>query len=338
MFNRNHIIIFSDLFIKKGANFFMKLRKVIGLMLLLTASLSGLSSCSNTGPQGEQGIQGETGPQGPQGENGKDGSSLLTGNEKPDSNLGKNGDSYIDLDTWNYYIKTNAGWILQGNIKADSKDYDGTEGLEFYPINDTECAVAVGKAKLLKEIIIPSKYKNYTVTTIYGVGDEGGFRNCSVLEKITLPDTIASIGSSAFSLCSGLTSITLPNSLTSIESNVFFRCSSLTSIAIPNSVTSIGDNAFAHCSSLSSITIPENVTSIGKWTFLNCSNLTSIIIPESVTSIGDSSFWGCSSLKIYCEASSEPSGWDIDWNYSDRPVYWAGEWEYDADGNPTTII
>ena len=132
----------------------MKLRKIIGLMLLLTASLSGLSSCSTTGPQGPQGEQGVQGETGPQGENGKDGFSMLTGNGKPDSNLGKNGDSYIDLDTWNYYIKTNAGWVLQGNIKANSKDHDGTEGLEFYPLNDTECAVAVGSAKLLKEIII----------------------------------------------------------------------------------------------------------------------------------------------------------------------------------------
>ena len=229
----------------------MKLRKAIGLMLLFTASLSGLGSCSMTGPQGSQGEQGI------QGQPGKDGSSLLTGNGKPDSNLGKNGDSYIDLDTWNYYIKTNAVWVLQGNIKAGSKDHDGTEGLEFYPINDTECAVAVGKAKLLKEIIIPSKYKNYTVTTIYE------FQNCPALEKITLPDTIASIGNYAFSGCSSLTSIIIPESVTSIGSSVFSNCSSLTNVVIPDSVTSIGSSAFSNCSSLTSIEIPNSVTSIG---------------------------------------------------------------------------
>ena len=224
----------------------MKLRKVIGLMLLLTASLPGLSSCSitgpqgpqgeqgvqgqpgkdgengqtphigadgdwwignivtnipatgdtgATGPQGEQGIQGEkgeTGPQGPQGENGKDGSSLLTGNGIPANDLGKISDSYIDLESWNYYVKTSDGWVLQGNIKGEdgkdvSSDHNGTEGLEFYPINDTECAVAVGRAKLLKEIVIPSTYKNYAVTSIYGGTsdlDYGGFVSCLNLKKL----------------------------------------------------------------------------------------------------------------------------------------------------------
>ena len=31
---------------------------------------------------------------------------------------------------------------------------EGTEGLEYYPINDYECAVSVGKGKLLKEIVL----------------------------------------------------------------------------------------------------------------------------------------------------------------------------------------
>ena len=39
----------------------------------------------------------------------------------------------------------------------------------------------------------------------------------------------------------------------------------------------------------------------------------SITIPNSVTSIGKGAFWYCSSLTIYCEASSQPSGWN-DWN------------------------
>ena len=315
----------------------MKLRKAIGLMLLFTASLSGLGSCSMTGPQGSQGEQGI------QGQPGKDGSSLLTGNGKPDSNLGKNGDSYIDLDTWNYYIKTNAGWVLQGNIKANSKDHDGTEGLEFYPLNDTECAVAVGSAKLLKEIIIPSTYKNYAVTSIFGGPsgisglDYGGFAGCLNLEKITIPNSVTNIGTHAFQNCSSLTSIVISDSVTSIGDNAFYNCSSLTSIVIPDSVTSIGDNAFDDCSSLTHVTIGNSVTSIGHYAFSGCTSLSSIVIPDSVTFIGCNAFYYCSSLTIYCEAPSEPSGWNIHWD-SNRPFYWADKWEYDADGNPTPII
>jgi len=70
-----------------------------------------------------------------------------------------------------------------------------------------------------------------------------------------IPNSVTSIGGSAFSGCSSLTSITIGNSVTSIGSFAFDGCSSLTSIAIPNSVTIIGNYAFEYCSSLTSITI-----------------------------------------------------------------------------------
>ena len=68
--------------------------------------------------------------------------------------------------------------------------------------------------------------------------------------SVTIPNSVTSIGSSAFYGCSKLTSITIPNSVTSIETSAFEYCSSLTSIVIPNSVTSIGSSAFSGCSSL----------------------------------------------------------------------------------------
>ena len=102
-------------------------------------------------------------------------------------------------------------------------------------------------------------------------------------------------------------------------------------------VTSIGDSAFDYCISLTNITIPSSVTSIDESAFSDCINLTSIVIPNSVTIIGDSAFINHHSLSIYCEAKSQPSGWNSNWNYSNRPVYWAGEWEYDADRNPVPL-
>jgi hypothetical protein len=41
-----------------------------------------------------------------------------------------------------------------------------------------------------------------------------------------------------------------------------------------------------------------------------------------VTSIGERAFAYCESLTIYCEAASQPSGWDSEWNFSYRPVVW----------------
>ena len=74
----------------------------------------------------------------------------------------------------------------------------------------------------------------------------------------------------------GLTSYTIPNSVTSIGESAFYGCSSLTSIIIPNSVKSFGESAFRGCSSLTSITIPNSVKSIGEGAFEGCSSLKSV--------------------------------------------------------------
>lgn len=70
----------------------------------------------------------------------------------------------------------------------------------------------------------------------------------------TIPNSVTSIGSSAFSNCTGLTSFVIPEGVTSIEEYAFWRCSDLTSVTISESVTGIGNSAFHHCSSLTSIT------------------------------------------------------------------------------------
>ena len=117
------------------------------------------------------------------------------------------------------------------------------------------------------------------------------------LTNLVIPDSVTSIGDSAFVNCTRLTSITIPDSVTSIGSDAFYCCTRLTSITIPKSVTSIGSYAFSYCTSLKSVTIPDSVTSIGSsGTFWNCTSLTSITIPNSVTSIGYNAFSGCNNL------------------------------------------
>lgn len=114
--------------------------------------------------------------------------------------------------------------------------------------------------------------------------------------NITLPDSITSIGNSAFAYCSALTQITIPNSVTSIGTNVFQKCKSLTQVILSDSITIIRSNTFAYCSALMSIVIPNGVTSIDSGAFFNCSSLTSITLHDSVTSIGSDAFNKCSSL------------------------------------------
>ncbi len=124
-----------------------------------------------------------------------------------------------------------------------------------------------------------------------------------------IPNSVTSIGESAFYDCSGLISIEIPNSVTSIGASAFEDCSDLTSLEIPNSVTSIGDYAFYGCSGLSRLVLPNSITSIGKAVVYGCSNLTNLVIPNSVTSIGDYAVNRCSSLKnIFIPHSVESIG------------------------------
>ena len=177
-------------------------------------------------------------------------------------------------------------------------------------------------------IVIPREYNGGFVTEI---SDEA-FSFCINLTSITIPNIVTSIGRSAFNSCSSLASITIPDSVTSIGSKAFYFCISLTSIGIPDSVTHIGNSAFYGCSGLTSITIPDSVTSISNYAFAYCTSLTSIYIPSSVTTISASSylkspFSSCSSsLKIYCGASSKPSGWETYWNYRTNSATYTPTW------------
>ena len=181
-------------------------------------------------------------------------------------------------------------------------------------------------------VVIPSSInvdgENISVKAIA----DNVFYDNETITSIIIPDSVTTVGSFAFYGCFNLTTITIGENsqLTTIGESAFDDCSSLTSIYIPNSVTTISSRAFYKCSNLETVTFGENsqLTTIGDDAFYNCDSLTSIYIPDSVTFIDHSVFSYCSNLIIYCEASSEPSGWDSDWNVSNRPVVWSSNGQY----------
>ena len=105
------------------------------------------------GKDGEQGIQGEPGADGhtptieidedgywvidgvvtdilavgQTGTPGKDGTSFHTGNGVPSESLGLDGDSYLDLDTWDFYTKNEGTRTKGGNMKGEKGDTPAIE-------------------------------------------------------------------------------------------------------------------------------------------------------------------------------------------------------------------
>ena len=130
--------------------------------------------------------------------------------------------------------------------------------------------------------------------------------NGNEITNLVIPNSVESIGRSAFSGCSGLTSVTIPNSVKSIGYYAFVDCTGLTSVNIPNSVTFIDNYAFSGCSGLNSVTIPNGVISIYNYAFKGCSGLTSVTIPNSVTRIGSSAFLDCYRLNTILSLNSTP--------------------------------
>lgn len=155
-------------------------------------------------------------------------------------------------------------------------------------MNRTRKVTAIGKEAFrdgsLNSITIPN-----SVTTI----GESAFRDCRTLPSVTIPNSVTTIGKAVFAGCLNLATVTIPNSVTTIGEWAFDRCA-LISVEIPNSVTAIGCGAFSGCD-LTSVTIPSSVSSIEDQTFQN-NNLTSVTIPNSVKSIGDEAFYLCDKL------------------------------------------
>src|SRR5690625_2506076 len=131
------------------------------------------------------------------------------------------------------------------------------------------------------EITIPSEIAGKEVRYIGGRAFES-----SDVEKVTIPDTVTSIGVYAF-WKSQLKEVDLPNGLTEIQHSVFSHAE-LTEVTIPNTVTSIGNYAFIS-NNLSEITLPTSVQTIGNEAF-KFNELEELHIPVTVTSVGNGAF------------------------------------------------
>lgn len=119
-------------------------------------------------------------------------------------------------------------------------------------------------------------------------------QDLSQLTSLTLPESVTSVGSFAFSGCTGLTeplfnkhlfafmpvaysgAYDIPEGIETIAGGAFYECKDLTAVTIPASVKTIKKNAFRG-TGLTSVTIPETVQSLDYGlTFYECNSLTTV--------------------------------------------------------------
>ena len=179
---------------------------------------------------------------------------------------------------------------------VDTNKYDfGARGkytLKYTLVNETE--ISYKSWGWCYELIDISKIPK-TVTLIGSFA----FLGCQFSDFI-IPNSVKTIGSSAFNNCDKLTSVTIPNSVTSIDDRAFYSCSGLTSVTIPNSVTSIGSDAFSYCSVLTSVTIQATTPpTLVSTAFQNTNNNFIIYVPaESVDVYKTATNWSSLASRI----------------------------------------
>ena len=225
-------------------------------------------------------------------------------------------------------ISKNISVDFEFNITLDASE---CLSLKFTSNGDgTASVAAASSSRPIGDLIIPANVIiDGEINKVTAIGPNiYSFAYCNDLKSVTLPDSIISIGGSAFYGCSNLTKINLPKGITKIPDYVFSGCVNLESLTISGEITYVGANAFNACSkliktegeiqyikaivngslnehfilydatssSMTNISVSDECKIIGSRAFYGCNNLTSIEIPKGVTSIGDSAFYGCGGL------------------------------------------
>lgn len=191
----------------------------------------------------------------------------------------------------------------------------------------TSVIPAISKSKLLKSVEI----------TDGEAIKEGAFKDCTVLESVTIASSVTSIGESAFYNCTGMKNVYISDFTAwyKIEfgdyysnplyyaGNLYLNNKPVTQLVISDDVTEIKACAFIGCRSLTSVTIPDGVTKIGSGAFIGCSSLTSVTIPDSIIKVGNDAFENCTGLKRV-KVSDLDFWYKIDFDgYYSNPLHYA---------------
>ena len=229
------------------------------------------------GAQGEQGQPGEDGQDGQDGQDGKDGKDGVTPKLKIENDYWYV--SYDNGATWSVVGKATAEGTSAGDsiferveVENDCVIFYLTDGSSFtLPIsNQTDGDIIRFLDNAVKIRCVMnwdtdgdnelSKAEAAKVTSLDDV-----FRECDAIvafDELKYFTGLTEIEPYAFYRAFNLHKITLPESIKSIGECAFLYCSRLKQLAIPKGVTKIGYGAFAGCRSLKSITIPGSVEDI----------------------------------------------------------------------------
>lgn len=108
--------------------------------------------------------------------------------------------------------------------------------------------------------------------------------------SVRIPDSVKTVGDSAFEDCKNLVSVYIPDSVTEIGNSAFKNCSSLKDLVIGGGVKKLDRSMFQGCKEIENLSLSEGIEEIGSCTFADMRNLLYAEIPESATAVGERAF------------------------------------------------
>lgn len=132
-------------------------------------------------------------------------------------------------------------------------------------------------ALILTQIPMPEAFAANTVED-FQMDEDILVEYTGIATAVTVPDTVKTIGSEAFSKNSDVGSVNVGKNTEEILSSAFAGCKYLTSVTIPDNVVSIGDYVFSGCDYLSKVKIGKGVEEIGTGVFAGCHSLATLDI------------------------------------------------------------
>lgn len=169
------------------------------------------------------------------------------------------------------------GEVVVVQVRPDTAEVNGMR-YKYYPENAT--AKLLGPAGECPAVVnLPDRWlagfsdqRYYTLVEI----DQRAFEGVKTLTEITIPQTVDSIGLSAFSGCENLSKANIPDGIKVVAGGLFAR-TALKSIEIPDEVYIIDNQAFIGCSQLENVKIGKGLKMLYLMVFDQCPKLSEIV-------------------------------------------------------------
>lgn len=179
------------------------------------------------------------------------------------------------------YIKVN------GDINSLDFDFMREDMISLTGVNLQNCTISGGPN------FYEYGYEDYAPNTI----PQGAFGGKTMLQYFIYPQNVIRIANYAFEDCKGLRGEhTIPNSVLSIGNSAFCYCNNISAFNFPGNLEIIEQHAFYSCQSISQLNLPKTVRVIGNTAFKECCNGlkgTTLILPENLEIIGAEAFYNC---------------------------------------------